>query len=96
MKTTRTTVFLSLAILASFLFASSAFADVTYTNSSMPGETLITGTGEGGVGAVTFNITGTNPVDSYLSFYRLFQRSKRQRRRFDALRVRSNVWVSNG
>lgn len=62
MKTTRTTVFLSLAILASFLLASSAFADVTYTNSSMPGETLVTGTGEGGVGAVTFNITGTNPV----------------------------------
>ena len=62
MKTTRTTVFLSLAILASFLFALSAFADVTYTNSSMPGETLVTGTGEGGVGAVTFNITGTNPV----------------------------------
>ena len=63
MKTTRTTVFLSLAILASFLFAASAaFADITYTNSSMPGETLVTGTGEGGVGNVTFNITGTNPV----------------------------------
>ena len=62
MKTTRTTVFLSLAILASFLFASAAFADITYTNSSMPGETLVTGTGEGGVGAVTFNITGTNPI----------------------------------
>ncbi len=63
MKTTPTTVFLSLAILASFLFAASAFADVTYSNSSMPGETLVTGTGEGGVGNVTFNITGTNPVD---------------------------------
>ena len=63
MKTTRKTVFLSFVILASFLFAaSSAFADVTYTNSSMPGETLVTGTGEGGVGAVTFNITGTNPI----------------------------------
>ena len=63
MKTTRTTVFLSLAILASFLFAASAaLADITYTNSSMPGETLVTGSGEGGVGNVTFNITGTNPV----------------------------------
>ncbi len=62
MKTTRTTVFLSLAVLASFLFASVAFADVTYSNSSMPGETLVTGTGEGGVGNVTFNITGTTPI----------------------------------
>ena len=62
MKTTRTSVFLSLAILATFLFAASAFADVTYTNSSMPGETLVTGTGDEGVGNVTFNITGTNPV----------------------------------
>ncbi len=62
MKTTRTSVFLSLAILASFLFASSAaFADVTYTTA--PDGDLITGTGDGGVGNVTFNITGTNPVD---------------------------------
>ena len=61
MKTTRTTVFLSLAFLASFLFASSAFADITYTTA--PDGDLITGTGDGGVGNVTFNITGTNPVD---------------------------------
>ncbi|MBQ3350298.1 MAG: autotransporter-associated beta strand repeat-containing protein [Thermoguttaceae bacterium] len=60
MKTTRTTVFLSLAFLASFLFASSAFADITYTTA--PAGDLVTGTGEGGVGNVTFNITGTNPV----------------------------------
>ena len=62
MKTTRTTVFLSLAILASFLFASSAFADVTYTNATIPADNIITGTGDGGVGNVTFNITGTNPA----------------------------------
>ena len=55
MKTTRTTVFLSLAILASFLFASAAFAQ--YTDNNMPGETLDTGSG-----SVSFTITGTNPV----------------------------------
>ncbi|MBR5709843.1 MAG: autotransporter-associated beta strand repeat-containing protein [Thermoguttaceae bacterium] len=63
MKTTRTTVFLSLAILASFLFvASSAFADVTYTNLSIPSGDLITGTGEGGVGNVEFNISSGTTV----------------------------------
>ena len=61
MKTTRTTVFLSLlSFLAVCLFAASSFADVTYTNDDMPGETLVTGTGEGGVGSVTFNISGTD------------------------------------
>ncbi|MBR6437389.1 MAG: autotransporter-associated beta strand repeat-containing protein [Thermoguttaceae bacterium] len=60
MKTTRTTVFLSLlAILASFLFASTAALAEEYTNDNMPGDTLVTGTGEGGVGDVTFNISGT-------------------------------------
>ena len=54
MKTNRTTVFLSLAILASFLFASAAFADVTYTNSTIPADNIITG--DDGVGNVTFNI----------------------------------------
>lgn len=56
MKTTRTTVFLSLAILACFLFASSA-AFAQYTDNNMPGEELDTGTG-----SVTFTITGTDPV----------------------------------